>query len=66
MNSDELKAALIDANEMCRTALYVLNGLAIRHDNSVSGFNVGGIADAINRSLKRQHDTIMRNGGYDS
>lgn len=59
-DNKRLREALIDANSVCRMAFQVINGMAIQHGTHVLGYNVGALADALNKSLKSQHEVIHK------
>lgn len=58
MEPDELILMLIDANHACRIALRTVNGLATKRETHIDGFNMGAVADMLDRVIKRQQDVI--------
>ena len=60
----DLRAALIDANEHCRSAFQVANRVATQLGTHALQSNFGALADRLNESLQRQHKVILATGGY--
>lgn len=61
---DELKAMLIEANGLCRSAFQIANRIATELGTNALGTHFGHFAERLNQSLKRQHDCIQKHGGY--
>lgn len=62
----DLRAALLDANDHCRSAFQVANKLAVQLGTHAHGANLGALADRLLESLVKQHAVILATGGYPS
>ena len=61
---DALRAALLDANQICRSAFQISNRIATEYSTNEMGTYFGAFAERTNESLKRQHAVILASGGY--
>ena len=58
------RAALLDANQICRSAWQIANRIATEYSTNEMGTYFGAFSDRAHESLKRQHETILATGGY--
>lgn len=59
-----LRAALLDANQTCRSAWAISNRIATEYSTIELGTYFGAFSERTNESLKRQHEVILATGGY--
>lgn len=62
--ADALRAALLDANQLCRSAFQISNRIATKYSTNELGTYFGAFSERAHESLKRQHETILATGGY--
>ena len=58
------RAALLDANQICRSAWQIANRIATEYSTNEMGTYFGAFSERAHESLKRQHETILATGGY--
>lgn len=59
-----LRAALLDANQICRSAWQIANRIATEYSTNEFGTYFGAFSERTHESLMRQHETILATGGY--
>lgn len=59
-----LRAALLDANQICRSAWAISNRIATEYSTNEMGTYFGAFSERTHESLKRQHEAIRATGGY--
>lgn len=59
-----LRVALLDANQICRSAWQIANRIATEHSTHEMGTRFGAFSERVHESLERQHQTILATGGY--
>jgi len=60
----EIRAALDEANGLCRSAWQVSNRISTEYSTQELGTNFDALADNLYKSLLRQHEVILSTGGY--
>lgn len=61
---ERLRTALIDANQICRSAWQISNRIATEYSTNEMGTYFGAFSERTHESLKRQHEVILASGGY--
>lgn len=61
---NQLRAALLDANEVCRSAFTIAHRIASQFSTIELGTQFGAFSERAMESLKRQHAVILATGGY--
>lgn len=62
--AERLRSALLDANQICRSAFQISNRIATEYSTNEMGTYFGAFAERAHESLKRQHEVILTTGGY--
>lgn len=61
---ERLRTALLDANQICRSAWSISNRIATEYSTNEMGTYFGAFSERTHESLKRQHEVILATGGY--
>lgn len=61
---ETLRTALLDANQICRSAFQIAHRIATEYSTNEMGTYFGAFSERAYESLKRQHVVIQRTGGY--
>jgi len=60
----DIRAMLVQANGMCRSAWTVANRISTEHSTVELDTRFGDLAENLHASLVRQHEVILSTGGY--